>query len=126
MCGCSLGRDAHAVVQHVNERFGLLHACANLDAAVFRCVLGGVDEEIHENLLEPSRIPIDEMGGIEQVLRVAVVRCSFKRPRAFGRAGDHVAQVDRLELELDLARADARYIQQVVDQAADDGRPAAP
>ena len=49
--------------------------------------------------------------------RERVLVCIDKWPARLRGGGDDLGDVDRLELEVDLALGDARYVEQIVDQA---------
>ena len=79
-------------------------------------VLGGVVEQVGQDLLEPGRVRLDEqrLGGHRYC---QLVPLPFdERTSGFHGAADESRQVDDFLAQLDLAPADARHVEQVVDQ----------
>ena len=81
-------------------------------ARVFR----RIDDEVGQHLGNAREISLEpqRLGGQRHDERVleGIERGSAR----FDRRGDHARDVDRLDLELDLAAGDARYIEQIVDE----------
>ena len=58
-----LGRDADPVVPDADDDLVPLDPGDELDAAPGRRVLGGVGQEVHEDLLEPGRVGLEPQVG---------------------------------------------------------------
>ena len=81
-------------------------------------VLGGVVEQVREDLREPRPIGV-ERGPAPRAARPAkrCPRASIAGRAVSTRALDDVVEERRLGLERDLAVRDARHVEQVVDEA---------
>ena len=86
------------------------------DAAAGGGVFGGIVQQVGDRLRQPGQVAI-ELDLVGRQLQHQPVMAGFDpRPAGFDRALDHRPQRDPLFLQPDLAAADARDVQQVVDQ----------
>src|SRR5207244_4314002 len=110
-------RDSHAGVTHAEHDFApvLRHGQRNLPpwVGVFR----GIVDEVGQNLREAREVRLHMQRLAWKQQRERVLICIDKWPARLRGGGDDLGDVDRLELEVDLALGDARYVEQIVDQA---------
>ncbi len=111
-----VGADADAGVGHPDDGVAPLLAQADLDPARPGGELDGVGEQVPDHLLQP-------VGVAEDRARQRADRDVEEDPLGVGRRAhglergvDDAAQLDRLEVEPELAGDDARDVEQVVDQ----------
>ena len=112
-----IGPDADAGVADADHGVALVEAGVKLDPAAGLGVLGRVVQQVDDDLLEPGRVglQLDRRGFDREAKRVP----SFVNEGLddLGRRSDDRGEVDALAPELDLATADPRDVQQVIDQA---------
>ena len=79
-------------------------------------ILGGVVEQVGDDLGEPRRVAVDHDRGLGETDVELVAMRVDDRLAGLDRLRDDGIEVDRLEPELDLAAGDARHVEQVVHQ----------
>src|SRR5438309_5315885 len=108
--------QAGAVVLHADDEVVAVHMGAYQDPAANVGVLGGVVQQIGEDLREPGGIGEEHHGLGRQIERNPVAALVDERARALDRLLDHGAQEERLLAKLDLPAGDARDVEEIVDQ----------
>ena len=114
--GQQLGRDADARVPDLDDDVRPLAAGRERDAAPGVGVLGGVGQEVDEDLLEPDRVGLEPQGPRGERDGQLVLPLLDERADGLDGTADDRREVERLLAELDLAPRDAGDVQQVVDQ----------
>jgi len=89
-------------------------AHAQFDLAAFRSVLRCVGQQVREYLLQTYAIGTNKHGHVKDMLDETVSTSVEERTHAFRCIGDGFPDIDQLKIELDLAGADARYVEQIV------------
>ena len=114
--GQQLGGDADPVVADA-DRSTSRPDCSAVKAilppsgGVFR----GVVQQVGEHLGQPRRIDFQEHRLVGQRDRQVMLIVLDQRPAGLDGQLDHLRQLDRLLLEVDLAAGDPRNVEQVVD-----------
>ncbi len=111
-----IGRDSGAIVVHRDHHVLTFAARAQRDAAARCGVLGGIVEQVGEDLREAHHVRLqhDRLRGKRH--RELVLRGVDQRPARLERGVDHRCEIDRLLTQLDLAQRDSGHFHQVVDQ----------
>ena len=111
------GVDAGTVVLHAHEDAILVPAFRREDdLPAVRGVLGGVVEQVGENLRQPRRIGVHINGFRRELHRQRVPGLVDERAADFHGALHDLVQTDGLFAQGDPAPRDARDIEQVIDQ----------
>ena len=108
--------DADAVVAYGDHGLAAVGGGAELDAAAFAGVLGAVVEQVADHLREAREIAVHPDRRAWQVDEQRVPLGIEQSARGFHAMLDHLAELDRLLLQADLALGDARHIQEIVHQ----------
>ncbi len=109
--------DADARVADLDGYLLALAPRAQPNPAAGRRKLDRILEQIPEHLLQPGRIGLDHLRGILKIQVQLHVRGRQVGPANLDRAPQNAAEFDRPLLKLQLAARNARYIEEVVDQA---------
>ena len=112
-----IGRHAAAVIRDGDQHLGALAPRPQADFPATVGVLGGVAQQVGDDLRQPHRIRVHRQGVVGHLEQQLMV-CRIQQ----GLAGlEHAVQgcghVDRFWPQLHLAARDARDFQQIVDQA---------
>jgi hypothetical protein len=80
-------------------------------------VLGGVVEQISDDLGQPRHVAVDDdLGPVPWRQHEIVAPGVDHRPTGLDRVGDHRRELDPFLAQLDLALRDAADVEQVVDE----------
>src|SRR5262249_8786399 len=111
-----LGLDPDAVVGHRHERAGRILPDLYLDGAP-PSELDGIREQVRQNLREAALVPVADrvrvaphLGGASGLREVDLESAQY--------VAHEIAEIEELTPELDAARVDPRYVEQVVDELA--------
>ena len=110
------GRQADAVVGDADHGLAVFGESADLDAPAFGRVLGGVGEQVGDDLLGARGIGEERHRLVGHVDRQLVLLLVHDRPHSVGGAADDRQDIDVFLLEGDLIAVDARNIEQIVDE----------
>ena len=110
--------NAHSGIANAKDDLAAFAVGGERDLAAVVGVLGGVVEQVGENLGEPRKIAPDAHRLRRRAHRERVAARVDERPRGLDGDADDFGDVDRFELELDLPVRDPRHVEKVVDQAA--------
>ena len=116
-----VGGDAVAIIANVNVhlfRVGAHHR-ADGDVTALRSELDGIVDQVADHLLEPDWVGEHDDRRRGKLDRDLLLRRLDRRPQRVHRARHQLAKLDALGVELNLAMADARDVQQVVHHPAD-------
>ncbi len=110
-----IGRDADARIADDDFDVRVDALDADLHDPLFRCELHGVRNEVPHHLLQAVGIAGNRAGaGIENRLHADLLGIRSERRRLDG-IPHHVRHVDRLDVQPDLPRDDARDVEDVFD-----------
>ncbi len=84
-------------------------------------VLGGVGQEVGEDLRQPRRVGVDRQAARRDGHLEHLTAAFEHRTRQLDRACRHLADLDQFTAQLDLAAGHARHVQQVVDETLEGG-----
>ena len=118
MCGRASAADPRAVVLDRHGHLGALDRHGDRDLAARQGVLGGVADEVVEHLHQAQAISQHLDRRLGQRNAQAMPALLDGRGAGPHRHVDQAADVHHGALQPELAGADARAVQQVVDQAA--------
>ena len=111
-----LGADALPRVAHAHARVIREPIEANLHLPVLGREPHRVREEVPDDLLEAIRVARhDQSGAIDVELQREALGLRREADRVDGPV-DHLGQVHSLDVEMELARDDARHVEQVLDE----------
>ena len=108
--------DADAVVPHPQHRLVALPLGRQPDAPVRLGVLGGVGQQVADDLGEPHRVGVEQQGFGRKSDAQLVALGVDERLDRLHRTGDDRGQFDPLLAEFDLAPHDPGHVEQVVHQ----------
>ena len=110
-----LGRDADAAVAHADLELAVPLARRQLHASAVRRVLDRVREQVAEDLLQPDRIGVDHQRILRKGDRQLLAAGARHRRHRVRRFRDRLPHGEATLAQLDLAAADARDVEQLVD-----------
>ena len=115
--GQQVGRNAAAVVPHLDVEVRGGVPGAHRDVATGRRVLGRVGQEIREDLREPGLVAVEHQRSSRRLLHHEVVAAQLQ-PMAgdVDRLRQRVVEIEPLPAQLENATRDARDVQQIVHQ----------
>src|SRR5262249_24248278 len=119
--GEELGGDAHPVVGNAQPRLAALVRHVHVDAAPPRGELERVPQQIDDDLLDPRGVSEDPRG--HAVEGDDVLPGAAALPHRSQRALRRFAQVQRLEIEHDLAAQHPAHVEEIVDEAPQTAHP---
>jgi hypothetical protein len=114
-----IGRDADAVVLDRDAEAVLLATRREGDFSARLGALGGVDQQIREDLRQPHGIAVDHQPFAWHVDGERVRTLLEERAGHLDGLGEHGRKLQWLLLEPHLAARDARDVEQVVDEPAE-------
>ena len=98
-----VGRDADAGIAHAHHGVASLALDGERDLAAALGVLGGVVEQVGDDLCQPGHVGVDEDEIGRKVDNQVVAGVIDQRPTGFDCLLDYSAQLDALLAEFDLA-----------------------
>ena len=115
--GQLLGRDADAVVPHLDDDVLAFEPGGQPDPAPALGVLGGVRQQVHDDLLDSRRVGPDRQGILLERRDQLVLPLFDERADRFDGLVEDVGRVHKLLLQANLPAGDPRDVEQVVNQA---------
>jgi len=110
------GGDALAAVRHADLGVPALPAEVDVHAPVLRGELDRVGHEVPHDLLEPIGVAHERPRAVVEQAREAHLLGVRGRPHHLERGAGHRGEVDRADVDAELAADDPRDVEQVVDE----------